>query len=200
MQESQANNKSSQNRYFVELIARAQDGDEDAFEELYNEYFTRLYRYVLIRVGSDDEADDITQLVFLKFYKNLTNWRDQGYDPSAYLYTIARSVIADYFRSKARKGKKVESSDAVLEIIADPSQNLQAGVISNEEKANLYTALQQLPENYQEALLLRYMENLSSKEIAQIIGKSDVATRKLLSRAVAALTEIMQLQSKENEV
>lgn len=199
MQESLANNKSSQTRYFVELIARAQEGDEGAFEELYNEYFTQLYRYVLVRVGSSEEADDITQLVFVKFYKNLQNWHDQGYSPSAYLYTIARSVIADYFRTKARKGKKIESSDEVLEIIADPSQNLQAGVISNEEKANLYSALQQLPENYQEALLLRYIEDLPSKEIADIIGKSDAATRKLLSRAVAALAEIMELQNKDNQ-
>ncbi len=199
MQESQTNNKPIKNRYFVDLIDRAKKGDEQAFEELYNEYFTKLYRYILVRVGSSDEADDITQLVFVKFYKNLANWHDQGYEPSAYLYTIARSVIADYFRTKSRKGKKVESSDEVLAIIADQSQNLHAGVISNEEKVYLYQCLQQLPENYQEALLLRYIENLPSKEIAEIIGKSDVATRKLLSRAVAALAEIMQSQAKENE-
>ncbi len=197
MKNTQQDNTSNQSRYFVELIARAQNGDETAFEELYNEYFTQLYRYVLVRVGSGDEADDITQMVFLKFYKNLQNWHDQGYNPSAYLYTIARSVIADHFRSKARKGKKIDSSDEVLEIIADPSQNLHANVISNEEKANLYKALQQLPENYQEALLLRYVENLSSKEIADIIDKSDVATRKLLSRAVSALSEVMKAQNKD---
>ncbi len=198
MKDSLANSKASQTRYFVELITRAQQGDEEAFEELYSEYFTQLYRYVLVRVGSSDEADDITQLVFVKFYKNLSNWHDQGYSPSAYLYTIARSVIADYFRTKARSGKKIENSDEILAIIADPSQNLHAGVISNEEKASLYKALQQLPENYQEALLLRYIENLPSKEIAEIIGKSDVATRKLLSRAVNALAEVMKLQIKEN--
>ncbi len=197
MQSNEINN-SSQRSFFVELITRAQSGDEIAFEQLYNEYFTKLYRYILVRVGSSDEADDITQLVFVKFYKNLANWHDQGYEPSAYLYTIARSVIADYFRSKARKGKKIESSDEVLEIIADPSQNLHADVISNEEKASLYHALQQLPDNYQEVLLLRYTEDLPSKEIAKIIGKSDVATRKLLSRAVSALAEVTKQYNKDN--
>lgn len=188
--------KSSQTNHFVDLIARAKSGDESAFEELYNEYFTQLYRYVLIRVGSSDDADDIVQLIFLKFYKNLENWHDQGFLPSAYLYSIARSVIADHFRKNGRTGKKIEKSEEFLEMIADQSQSLQSGVIVQEEINQLYLAIKKLPQNYQEALLLRYSENLQSKEIAEIIGKSDVATRKLLSRAVSALSEVLQKEGK----
>lgn len=184
--------QSPQTAHFVDLIARAKSGDETAFEELYDEYFTQLYRYVLIRVGSSDDADDIVQLIFLKFYKNLENWHDQGYLPSAYLYSIARSVIADHFRKVGRTGKKIEKSEEYLEILADTSQSLQSGVIVQEEINQLYLAIKKLPQNYQEALLLRYSENLQSKEIAEIIGKSDVATRKLLSRAVSALSEVLQ--------
>lgn len=184
------NNNDSQAQ-FVDLIARAQAGDEDAFEQLYNQYFTALYRYVLIRVGSSSDADDIVQMVFLKFYKNLKNWQNQGYQPSAYLYSIARSVIADHFRTNARTAKKISNSEEILEILSDPSQSPQSSVIQQEETANLYAAIKRLPQNYQEVLLLRYIENLPSKEIAAIIDKSDVATRKLLSRAVAALSDTM---------
>jgi RNA polymerase sigma-70 factor (ECF subfamily) len=200
LNEANNTNKSSLPAHLADLIARAKSGDESAFEQLYNEYFTQLYRYVLIRVGSQDDADDIVQLIFLKFYKNLENWHDQGYQPSAYLYSIARSVIADHFRKVGRSGKKIQKSEEFLDILSDTSQNLHSGVIVQEEITELYTAIKTLPRNYQEALLLRYSDNLSSQEIAKIIGKSDVATRKLLSRSVQALSEVVAKQQKKDNI
>ena len=172
------------------LIVEAKQGNEQAFELLYEHYFSPLHRYILIRVGDDEEADDLTQQVFVKFYRNLSNWQDKGYQPSAYLYSIARSVIADYYRKKARQGTKISNSEDILSIISDSSQNPHTDVIQTEEIKQLYINLKQLPDNYQEVLLLRYMEDLASLEIAKIIDKSDVATRKLLSRAVSALAKI----------
>lgn len=171
------------------LITQAKNGDEEAFELLYMHYFAPMHRYILIRVGDSEEADDLTQMVFVKFYKNLSNWQDKGFQPSAYLYSIARSVIADYYRKKGRQGSKISNSEEVLLVISDTSQNPHADVIQAEEVKILYQNLQQLPDNYQEVLLLRYMENMPSLEIAKVIDKSDVATRKLLSRAVSALAK-----------
>ena len=174
----------------ISVVKRAKEGDKSAFEQLYNEYFAPLNRYIIIRVGDVSEAEDLTQLVFIKFYKNLVNWQDKGYQPSAYLFTIARSVIADYYRSKGRKGSKLSNSEEVLALISDSSQNPHQDVIESEEIRTLYQNLKKLPEKYQEVLMLRYIENLSSKEISQVINKSDVATRKMLSRAVSALADI----------
>lgn len=179
----------------ISVVKKAKAGDKSAFEELYNEYFAPLNRYILIRVGDPSEAEDLTQLVFIKFYKNLVNWQDKGYQPSAYLFTIARSVIADYYRSRGRKGSKLTNSEEVLSLISDSSQNPHQDVIESEEIRTLYKNLKKLPEKYQEVLVLRYIENLSSKEISQIINKSDVATRKMLSRSVSALAEL----TKKNE-
>lgn len=174
----------------ISVVKRAKEGDKSAFEQLYNEYFAPLNRYIIIRVGDVSDAEDLTQLVFIKFYKNLVNWQDKGYQPSAYLFTIARSVIADYYRSKGRKGSKLSNSEEVLALISDSSQNPHQDVIESEEIRTLYQNLKKLPEKYQEVLMLRYIENLSSKEISQVINKSDVATRKMLSRAVSALADI----------
>ena len=174
----------------ISVVKRAKEGDKSAFEQLYNEYFAPLNRYIIIRVGDVSEAEDLTQLVFIKFYKNLVNWQDKGYQPSAYLFTIARSVIADYYRSKGRKGSKLSNSEEVLALISDSSQNPHQDVIESEEIRTLYQNLKKLPEKYQEVLMLRYIENLSSKEISQVINKSDVATRKMLSRAVSTLADI----------
>ncbi len=171
------------------VIAQAKKGDEQAFELLYDNYFSPIHRYIMIRIGDSEEADDLTQQVFIKFYRNLNNWQDKGYQPSAYLYTIARSVIADYYRKKGRDGSKLANSEEILSIIGDTSQNPHADVIQAEEIKYVYQQLKLLPDNYQEVLLLRYMENLPSLEIAKIINKSDVATRKLLSRAVSALAK-----------
>lgn len=181
---------------FISVVKKAKAGDKSAFEQLYNEYFAPLNRYILVRVGDVSEAEDLTQMVFIKFYNNLANWQDKGYQPSAYLYTIARSVIADYYRTRGRKGSKLTNSEEVLALISDTSQNPHQDVIESEEIRTLYKNLKQLPDKYQEILLLRYIENLSSKDIAQIIGKSDVATRKMLSRAVSALATI----TKKNEL
>ncbi len=192
-------NPKEQPQDFIPLVAQAKNGDEAAFEALYTQYFEPLHRYILIRVGDAEDADDLTQQVFIKFYRNLGNWQDKGYQPSAYLYTIARSVIADFYRSRGRKPAKLQNSEEVLLLLRDPSQTPLGNVTDAEEIRKLYTDLKQLPDNYQEALLLRYMENLSSADVAQIIGKSDVATRKLLSRAVAALAKVAN-SSKENEI
>lgn len=180
----------------ISVVKKAKEGDKSAFEELYNQYFAPLNRYILIRVGDPSEAEDLTQLVFIKFYKNLINWEDKGYQPSAYLFTIARSVIADYYRSKGRKGSKLANSEEVLSLISDSSQNPHQDVIESEEIRTLYINLKKLPDKYQEVLMLRYIENLSSKDIAQIINKSDVATRKMLSRAVSALAKVTKKNNK----
>jgi len=177
------------------LIEKAKKGDEQAFEQLYNQYFSPLHRYILIRVGDSDEADDLVQTVFVKFHRNLQGWQDKGYAPSAYLYTIARSVIADYYRKKSRTGSILNNSEEVLALLTDASQTPHQDVILAEEIQTLYSNLQRIPQNYQEILLLRYMQGLASSEIATIIGKSDVATRKMLSRAVAALAKESSLDN-----
>ena len=108
------------------------------------------------------------------------------------MYTVARSVLADYYRKKSRQGSKISNSEDILLAISDKSQNPHQDVINNEQLKVLYQNLQKLPQNYQEVLILRYMEGLSSQEIAKIIGKNDTTARKQLSRAVAALAKISE--------
>lgn len=200
---SAMSNQSSQSKYqsseLVKLVASAQKGDNIAFERLYNHYFSPLHSYITLRVGSSDDADDLTQQVFLKFHKNLANWQNQGYQPSAYLYSIARSVIADHFRAKSRRGTSVENSEELFNMLSDESQNPHQDVLVAEENQQLLHALYKLPNHFQEVLLLRYMENLSSQQISELIKKSDVATRKILSRATKALANQLELDKEESK-
>ena len=86
-----------------ELMRLAKDGDSEAFGLLYSKYFVPVFRYIYLRLKNKEEAEDLAQTVFLRVYKSLTRFRDQGKEPLAYFFTIARNAIIDYWRKKKRK-------------------------------------------------------------------------------------------------
>ena len=176
------------------LVVAAKAGDSSAFEQLYQHFYQPILRYIVIRVGDMDDAEDLAQKTFIKFYRNLHNWQDQGYSPAAYLYTVARSVLADHFRSQ--KARKLDNSEDILGLLADRSQNLEKSVIESEEVQKIFAAMHKLPELDAEVLRLRFIEGLSNQEIALIVDKSNVATRKTLSRATQRLRSIIEQEPK----
>ncbi|MBC8230013.1 sigma-70 family RNA polymerase sigma factor [bacterium] len=90
------------------LIARFRDGDQDAFSKLVNKYKSLIFSYVRRKVGDSDDADDITQDVFVKAYRALPNWQPRA-SFQTWLYTIARNFCTDYHRVKA--GRQSHSLD-----------------------------------------------------------------------------------------
>jgi len=186
----------NQLQHLLELVARAQAGDEAAFEQLYNECYEPILRFIAFRVPTPDDAEDLSQQVFIRFYKNLTNWKDQGYSPMAYIFTIARSVIADYWR--ANKNRPVSNSEDIIPLLVDSSRGPQDIAQGNEALSDILSAIAELPDNYQEVVGLRLIEGLSNPEIANIINKSEVATRKLYSRGIQKLQLILKT-GKNNE-
>lgn len=179
----------------IELVTQAQAGDEAAFAKLYDLFFEPVVRFCWLRVGDRDEAEDLAQKTFVKFYRNLAGWRDQGYSPAAYIYTVARSAIADHFRS-AHRHNTVGSSEEILALLPDTSQSAQDNVIARVEIAQVMKGLSGLDSASQELLQLRYIEGLSGAEIAHILGKSPVATRKAISRALQKLRQQLNQQLK----
>lgn len=179
----------NQQANLVDLILKAQAGDEVAFEKLYAECYEPILRYIAFRVPSQDDAEDLAQQVFIRFYKNLKNWKDQGYSPMAYVFTVARSVVADYWR--ANKNRPIENSEEVLPFLVDKSAGPHDLAQSNEATREIVRAIQRLPDNYQEVIALRLINGLSNSEIAKIINKSEVAIRKIYSRGIQKLQKII---------
>ena len=175
----------SQPKKLLNLVLKAQAGDEAAFESLYSECYEPILRFISFRVPTQDDAEDLAQQVFIRFYKNLANWKDQGYSPMAYMFTIARSVVADYWR--ANKNRKVENSEEILPLLVDSGRRPDEIAQSNDETRSIIRAMQRLPDNYQEVISLRLISGLTNPEIARIIKKTDVATRKLYSRGIQKL-------------
>ncbi len=186
----------NQQKRLLELVLKAQSGDEAAFETLYNECYEPILRFISFRVPTQDDAEDLAQQVFIRFYNNLQNWKDQGYSPMAYVFTVARSVVADYWR--ANKNRPVENSEEILPILVDSGRRPDEIARSNEGVNDILKAIRGLPENYQEVLALRLINGLTNPEIAKIIKKSEVATRKMYSRGIQKL-QVELLKENNNE-
>jgi len=183
-----------QQKELLNLVLKAQSGDEAAFEKLYNECYEPILRFIAFRVPAQDDAEDLAQQVFIRFYNNLQNWKDQGYSPLAYVFTVARSVVADYWR--ANKNRKVENSEEILPLLVDTGSRPEDIAQSKEATKEIIQAIQRLPDNYQEVIALRLINGLTNPEIAKIIKKSEVATRKLYSRGIQKLQ--IELKKEEN--
>jgi len=150
------------------------EGNEAAFRELLNRYQYKILNFAFRFLGDAEEAQDIAQETFLKFYKSVSNFRPVG-SLKAYLFTISKNLCIDYVRKK-----KPVYSDKVQE---QAEQNTPLDLLICKESTDEFlSAVQKLPENQRFAVLLRYNEGLSYSEIAKILSVSVSAVESLLVR------------------
>lgn len=171
---------------FRELIGLAKEGDQDAFSSLYTEWYTPVYRFVLLRVKEREIAEDLTQDVFLKVYAHLDRFEMRAAHPLGFLYTTARNTIIDY-----RKKRKTERLDT-LEMADIPDANMptpQQDASVAWDIGHLKEAMQTLTEEQQQVLTLRLIEEKPVREAAAVMDKSEEAVRQLQVRALRALKE-----------
>jgi len=164
------------------LIAQAQRGDQDAVTLLYETYVDVIFAYIRYRVDSKSTAEDLTSEVFLRMVRSLVSYRDQGLPFRAWLYRIANNLVIDHYR-QTNKTNAVPLTDAYENDDTDPLIQLAR----SEDHVRLRLAIRELPEDYQNLLLLRFVENLPHTEIAKITNKSAVALRAMQHRALKAL-------------
>jgi len=170
------------------LVERAIAGDADAFGELYLLHMDAIYRYVYFRVGDANDAEDLTEQVFLKAWEALPRYKQSGNPFTSWLYRIAHNVVVDHHRRRKPvvsmpppgKGEWRSKEPTALE-----------QVIEAEETAALAAAIAQLPEDQQQVIILRFIEGLSHAEVARIIGKSEGACRVIQHRALTALHRLL---------
>ena len=174
----------------MEIVGRAQQGDADAFGELYDRYVDVVYRYVQYRVANAALAEDLTSETFLRALRRITSYTWQGRDFGAWLVTIARNLIADHFKS-GRYRMEVATSDLV-EAGADRSEEGPEGeVLASLTNATLLEAVKQLNSEQQECIALRFLQGMSVAETAQIMGKNEGAIKALQYRAVKSLSRLL---------
>ena len=168
------------------LVKRAKSGDADAFAILYDAYVDRIYRYIFFRVSDDVAAEDLTSQVFLKAWESLDRYRVSRSPYLALLYTIARNLVIDHYRTK----KETVSIDTMVQVRAngpDPDEEVQ----NRFDVQVIREALQFLTEEQQQVLSLRFIAGMSTEDVARLMNKREGAIRALQMRALQALTKYM---------
>lgn len=155
------------------------------FEQIYQKWISPVYRYFRNRVTSDNQAEDLTSQVFLKVYEKLPYYRENGHFP-AWLFTIVRNQITDHFRAN----KLVRSLDDLN--LADAKTNAQDQATRTEDLERLCKLIRVLPETEKELIRLRFVAQLTYKDIAVILGSTRDAVRKRITRLLARLHNQME--------
>jgi RNA polymerase sigma-70 factor (ECF subfamily) len=164
--------------------------DPEAFGKIYDLYARRIYRFVYFKVSSEEEAQDLTADVFLKAWSFLLD--EKGGEVrhlSALLYSIARNRVIDHYRSRAAR-ETLPLMESAEEMLADDRMDLKKVDAAIDAKM-LAKRLRSLKDEYREALVMKYLDELETSEIANILGKTNGNVRVLLHRATEALRDLV---------
>lgn len=166
------------------LVAAAR-ADPEAFGQLYARYYPRVYRYLRSRTATAEDAADLTQQVFLRAFDNLQRYKPSGAF-TAWLFRIARNAANDADRWRKRRGPPALVLDGLD--FAD-SQRTEDEVLRHERHDRLRAALAALDRDKRDLIALRFAAGLTSAEIAALVGKSESAVKKQLTRIIDSLKE-----------
>ena len=168
------------------LVRRAQQRDQEAFAQLYEEHFDKIYRYVVLKIGNKTEAEDMTQQVFLNALKSISSFKWKGVPFSAWLFRIAHNQVVDYLRKKSKQAttpldESLVSSASSPELIAEQRLNIE----------QLLSATKCLTPAQREVVSLRFAGELPIAQVAKVMGKSQGAVKALQHSAIVALRKAL---------
>ena len=166
-----------------EELALEARSDPRAFGVLYQRHRLAVFRYLRTRTASEDDAAELTAIAFERALRAMPRYRSSGGGVLAWLLRIARNAAVDAGRRTSTVPMPTDLTDERT------SGSPETAVLDAERHAALAEAVNRLPDVQREALALRYTAGLTAREIGAVIGKSEQATQKLLSRAIVALRE-----------
>ena len=162
--------------------------DPNAFAPLYERHVERVYRYLRARGANEDDAAELAALTFERALSNIDRYRPGGSGFGPWLLRIARNAFIDAGRRQSHRSLDLDETAG----LTAPGQSPEDMAIEAEERRWIHSLVARLPEVQRDALALRFAGDLSSREIAPVIGKSEAATKKLLTRSLATLKEAMR--------
>ena len=168
-------------------LALAARNDTAAFEALYVRHRSPVYRYLRTRTTDGDDAADLTALTFERAFVAIARYRPGGAGVRAWLVGIARNASIDHGRRRlAAPGPERPS---------DPDEGLEARFVADEAASELRGRVAALSPDQRDAIVLRFAAGLTAREIGDVLGKSEAASQKLVSRGLTALKEAYGVRS-----
>ena len=178
-------------------LAAVRDRDPQALGKLFDACFGRVYSLAQRLTGSREQAEDVTQEVFLKVY-NAAEQLDPSRDPAPWLATITWNACREHWRSRGHKQERqtatINGDDGMREKLVNGKRSPERRVMNGERKALVEQALRRLPEEMRAVVLLHDFEGLSHAEVAETTGESHAAVRKRYSRALSRLHDELKDQ------
>jgi len=173
------------------IIDRAIQGDEEAFSILYQENIRKIYNYIYYRTGSIHDAEDLTARVFQRALNHITKYKRTDVPFTAWLYRISHNLVANWHRdSKRRKEVPLEDHTELHEKNEFPEHAIE----KKQDIEYLMNAIHKLSNDRQMVLILKYVEDLSNKEIGVIMGKTEGAVKSLYHRTLIELRSLLEPQ------
>ncbi|MBN1890257.1 MAG: sigma-70 family RNA polymerase sigma factor [Thermoflexales bacterium] len=169
------------------LIQRAVQGDATAWAALYDRHYHAVYRYCYYRVSDVILAQDLASEVFIRMVENIHAFDLRGRPLLAWLYTIARNLIADGYR-QAKQVMPLLLEDLPTVEEDNPAQSVERRLAATQMAA----ALEHLTEDQHQVIFLKFIQNLTNSEVAYLLGKPEGAVKSLQHRALAALQRVLK--------
>lgn len=174
------------------LVRRAVSHDPEAFGRLYDIHVDRVYRHIYYRVGNEQDAEDLTQQVFLKAWQAIGGYKEKTSPLIAWLMTISHNLVVDFYRTR----KDREYLEA--EVLADgPASSPERAAEASFEQQRLRRAILQLGSDEQQVVILRFIEGFAFGEIASVLNKKEGNIRVILHRALVKLRSILEKDEKQ---
>lgn len=173
-----------------EIFEKAKRGDKEAFSEIYEAYFKPLYRYVYLRIGNKVESDDLVQDVFINALSSIGD-SDSNYSSRVIdFYSVARKSVLDW----KRKRRRISPSDESLENYSGIRTGQSEKSSNKEEFDNLHKAIKELPEEYQDAVILKFIGGLSNDDVGDVLGVSSRSALRLETQGLISIRDILKQQ------
>jgi len=177
-----------------QLVARAQEGDLQAFEELVKKYQREIYGLAYRLVLDPEEAKDLAQQAFLQAFVHIRSFRQQA-QFRTWLFRIAINQCYSYLKSKKKFGEPVDPEEFVMVGEASPEEEL----VTQDRRQRLYAALERLPAKQRAVITLKLEQGLSYEEISRVLGGTTGAARVNYCQALKTLKKYLQNED-EHEV
>jgi RNA polymerase sigma-70 factor (ECF subfamily) len=171
-----------------ELVAKAQEGDGEAFGQLYDRYVDTVYRFIYFRINDRALAEDFTSETFLRALRRISTISDQGRDIGAWFVTIARNLVLDHVKSSRYR---LEQSTSEIADLSPSTSGPEQQVLDGATHEELLRCVAKLNSDQKECIALRFLQGLSVAETARLMGRNEGAVKALQHRAVRRLAQLL---------
>ena len=188
------------------LVRRCISGDAIAWEEIVQRYNRRIYNICYRFAGSSDDAQDLTQEVFIKVYRTLSSYDSEKAAFMTWVTTVTRNLLVDHFR-KTKQDRVTDSLDnaasehedaqPLSEQIPDQGASPDASIQSRETRETVHRALQKLSPELREAVILRDLQDMDYREIAVALKVPEGTVKSRINRGRAELARLLQRTYKQ---